>query len=97
MLPIIRQLHDADGDAARARVLLAMPDVLILKYARTLAEACEKSRFHGGAEFVLRRVTAMRATRTAEGLLPAHLADDFEQFRAAFAAFARGESGGGGR
>lgn len=90
MLPIIRQMHNADGDAARARVLLAMPDVLVLKYAGTLAKACEKARFHGGAEFILRRVTAMRATRTAEGLLPAHIADDFEQFRAAFVAFANG-------
>jgi hypothetical protein len=90
MLPIIRQLHDAEGDRARARLLLAMPDVVVLKYAKTIALACETARFQGGSEFVLRRVTAMRATRTAEGLLPAHIADDFELFRTAFAAFAHG-------
>ena len=91
MLPIIRQLHDADGDQARATVLLAMPDTVLLKYAATAVEACRRAQFEGGAEFVLRRVTAMRAVRGRDGLLPRHIAEEFDEFRNAFAAFANGE------
>lgn len=91
MLPIIRQLHDADGDQARAIVLLAMPDTVLLKYASTVAETCKRAQFEGGAEYVLRRVVAMRAVRGRDGLLPRHIAEEFEEFRNAFAAFANGE------
>lgn len=91
MIPIIRQLHDADGDRARARVLLAMPDSVMLKFAGTVAEACRRAGFEGGSEYVIRRVALMLATRDREGSIPAPLADDFETFRIAFAAFANGE------
>jgi hypothetical protein len=90
MLPIIRQLHDADGDRARAKVLLAMPDTIILKQAGTVGTACLKAGFQAGAEYVLRRVALMRAVRGADGLLPPPLATDFDEFRGAFAAFANG-------
>lgn len=90
MTPLIRQLHDADGDRARARILLAMPDTLTLKYAAVLVAACERARFAGGGEFVRRRLAIMRAVRDDDGLLPAHIAEDFEGFRRAFAAFAKG-------
>lgn len=90
MIPIIRQLHDADGDRERARVLLSMPDTILLRYAGTLGDACRRAGFQAGEEYVLRRVVAMRAARGADGLLPPPLARDFDDFRAAFAAFARG-------
>ncbi len=90
MIPIVRQLHDADGDQARARVLLWMSDAILLKYAGTIGDACQRAQFDLGAEYVLRRVVIMRATRGADGLLPAPIAEDFEEFRAAFASFARG-------
>lgn len=90
MIPIIRQLHDADGDRARARVLLSMPDAILLKYAGTIGEACERVEFAAGAEYVLRRVVIMKATRDADGLLPAPIAADFTTFRVAFASFAQG-------
>lgn len=92
MIPIIRQLHDADGDQARARVLLAMSDAILLKYAGTIGEACERVQFAPGAEYVLRRVTVMKAVRDADGLLPAPIAADFTTFRMAFATFSRGGS-----
>lgn len=91
MLPIIRQLHTADGDQERAIVLLAMPDTVLLKYASTVAEACKRAQFEGGAEYVLRRVVAMRAVRGRDGLLPRHIAEEFEDFRKAFVSFANGE------
>lgn len=89
MIPLIRQLHDADGDAARARVLLAMPDTIILKHAGTIGTACLKAGFQAGAEYILRRVTLMKAVRNGEGLLPDPIAADFDAFRVAFAAFAK--------
>lgn len=94
MIPIIRQLHDADGDQARARVLLSMSDAILLKYAGTIGAACQRAQFEPGAEYVLRRVVAMRATRGADGLLPAPIALDFEEFRMAFASFAQGGGNG---
>lgn len=92
MIPIIRQLHDADGDQARARVLLAMPDTVLLKYAAAIGEACRRAGFEAGCEFVLRRVTLMRATRGKDGLIPPPLDDDFSDFRSAFATFANGRA-----
>lgn len=91
MIPIIRQLHDADGDRERARVLLAMADTILLKYACTLGDACRRAGFHAGGEYILRRVALMRATRDREGLIPALLAAEFSDYRRAFAAFANGE------
>jgi hypothetical protein len=40
---------------------------------------------------VLRRVTLMRAVRSRDGLLPKPLADDFDEYRTALAAFANSE------
>lgn len=92
MTPIIRQLHCADGDQARARVLLTMPDTILLKYAGTIGDACRRAGFEAGCEYVLRRVTRMRAVRGKDGLLPPVLADDFSDFRQAFATFANGRA-----
>ncbi len=43
MIPIIRQLHEADGDQARARVLLAMSDTILLKYVGVVFDACQRA------------------------------------------------------
>mgnify|MGYP001119047857 CR=1 FL=1 len=92
MIPIIRQLHDADGDQARARVLLAMPDTILLKFAGEIGNTCQRSGFEPGCQYVLRRVTLMRATRGKDGLIPPPLSDDFDDFRQAFATFANGRA-----
>ena len=92
MIPIIRQLHDADGDQARARLLLAMSDVILLKYAGVVGDACRRAGFEAGCEYLLRRVTLMRATRGKDGLVPSPLASDFDDFRQAFATFANGRA-----
>lgn len=92
MIPIIRQLHDADGDQARARVLLTMPDTIMLKFAGEVGEACRRAGFEAGCQYVLRRVTLMRAVRGKDGLLPPPLDADFQEFRQAFATFANGRA-----
>lgn len=91
MLPIIRQLHNAEGNRQRARVLLAMPDTVILKYSGTISSACRKAGFQAGEEYVLRRVVIMRAVRGADGRLPRPVEAEFEEFREAMAAFASAE------
>jgi len=91
MTPLIRQLHDADGDRARAGILLAMPDTLVLKYSAVLADACARAQFSAGADFVGLRIGAMRAVRGDDGNLPPHIAEDLDNFRRALAAFAAGE------
>ena len=95
MLPLIRQLHDADGDRARARLLLAMPDTMLLKFAGTVDGACRRAGFDAGCQYVHFRIGIMRAVRGADGLPPAEMLQDFETFRAAFARFANGEGGHG--
>lgn len=92
MIPILRQLHDADGDQARALLLLAMPDTILLKYAGAIGDACRRAGFEAGCEYALRRVTLMRATRGKDGLIPPPLADEFGDFRTVFATFANGRA-----
>lgn len=88
MLPIIRQMHDADGDRERAKILLACPDLILLKFAGVLDEACQRARFAQGSEYLLSRIATMRAVRGADGLLPADRAADFDAIREKFARFA---------
>lgn len=74
MLPIVRQMHEADGDAARAAILLALPDLVLAKHAEVFAAACRRARFDGGEEFVFVRAAALRAVRDRMGNLPAETA-----------------------
>lgn len=91
MIPIIRQLHDADGDRERASVLLSMPDKILLKYSGTISQACLRAGFQAGAEFVVRRAVLMGAVRDRRGHIPQPLANEFDTFREALADFATGE------
>ncbi|TPM92709.1 hypothetical protein [Mesorhizobium sp. B2-1-3A] len=93
MLPMLRQLHDADGDIARADVLLRMPDSILLKYHGVILESCRRARFEAGQQFVDLRTALMLAVRDSQGLPPADLADLAERMRAGLAAFAGGQHG----
>lgn len=90
MIPIIRQMHDADGARARADILLRCPDAILLKHAQVFRDACQRSGFEAGSLFVDSRVALMCATRNAAGGLPGGLAMEAEAMRAEFAAFAAG-------
>lgn len=92
-LPIIQQLIDADGDRARADLLLRMPDSVVYHYADDVGDVCRQTRFDVGLQYVECRRALMLATRGADGLLPAAAVAAFEDFRLALFAFA----GGGGR
>ena len=95
MLPILRQLLDADGDAVRAGVLLRLPDTILLKYRPAIEKACQRARFDAGLAFLDVRLAALRAVRGADGRLPPDYAADLERMLDAFAA--AGQSAVGSR
>lgn len=94
MLPILRQLHDADGDRVRAGVLLRMPDSVMLKYHDVIDAACRRAGFEPGSKFLAVRVSLSLAVRSDAGLPPAELAIMAEEFRLGMAEFAAGASHG---
>lgn len=94
MLPILRQLHDADGDRARADVLLRMPDSILLKFHGVILDACRRAGFAAGEQFVDLRASLMLAVRDDHGLPPPGLADAADAFRRGLAEFAAGVAHG---
>lgn len=88
MLPILRQLHDADGDRARADTLLRMPDSVMLKYHQVIDDAFRRAGFEAGSNFLALRVSLALAVRDGAGLPPPDLAASAELFRVGLAEFA---------
>lgn len=86
MVPIIRQMHEAETDAVRARLLLNLPDGVLAKYAGVFASACRRARFDAGEEYVALRVAAFAAVRDDCGNLPRLLALSLRDARAAMIA-----------
>ncbi|BAB54377.1 hypothetical protein [Mesorhizobium japonicum] len=92
MLPILRQLHDADGDRARADILLRMPDAVVMTFHPVIDAACHRAGFEAGANFLAVRVSLSLAVRDGKGQPPAELAIVAEQFRIGMAEFSAGAS-----
>lgn len=88
MLPILRQLHDAEGDRARADTLLRMPDAVMLKYHEVVLAACRRGRFEVGMAFVELRVSICLAVRDEHGRAPSDLAKTLDHYRDVLAEFA---------
>lgn len=84
MIPVLRIFIDAYGDRARARILLVVPDAVLLKYRSQFEAACRRAGFQIGIDFIACRRAAFHATRRADGVL-AH--EPFETMRAALAEF----------
>lgn len=84
MLPILRQMHDAETDQERARLLLQCPDAILLKYRDAFEAACQRARFDAGIVFIAWRRATWHAVRLPDGNLPA----DDQRVLAVFAAFA---------
>ncbi|QKC83253.1 hypothetical protein [Mesorhizobium sp. NZP2077] len=90
MLPILRQLHEADGDRSRADTLLRMPDSVMLKYQMVIEGACRRAGFEAGRNYLALRVSLSLAVRDADGLPPTELSITWEQYRRALVEFAAG-------
>lgn len=89
LLPIIRDMHDAEDDRARARVLLTVSDAVLMKYRPVFEAACRRAQFDLGVAFIDVRRAAFHAVRAPDGQ---HKKALFEEARAEFSAFANGES-----
>lgn len=87
MLPIIRQMHGAPDDRARALILLQLPDAVLAKYRDAFAGACRRAAFAAGLEYLERRCARWRAVRGPDGLVHD---GEFDRLRESLAAFARG-------
>ena len=85
MLPIIRQMHDAETDAARARILLIVPDAVLRRYREVFEAACKRAGFDLGVAFIEIRRAEWHAVRGADGR---HSNPLFADVRAAVAEFA---------
>lgn len=85
MLPIIRQMLEADDDQVRARILLRVPDAVLGKFRPVFEQACRRTSFDLGLAFIDIRRAEWNATRGPDGQLTNPL---FAEVRAAFAEFA---------
>lgn len=89
MLPILRQMHDAETDQERARLLLQCPDAILMKYRDAFIAACRRAQFDAGVGFIHWRRAVWHAVRLPDGTL----SDEYDEIRIKFAAFAA--DGGG--
>lgn len=94
MLPVIRQMLDAENDRERAQILLIVPDAVLMKYRPVFEAACRRARFDAGLTFIDWRRAGWHAVRDANGLVAVA---GFDRARVEFAAFANrpGDAGGG--
>ncbi|TPI39297.1 hypothetical protein FJW07_14040 [Mesorhizobium sp. B3-1-9] len=90
MLPMLRQLYNADGNQARADILLRIPDSVLLKYRGSIVEACRRASFEVGLAFVDMRTSALLAVRDATGQVPPERAAMVERYRRALVGFVNG-------
>lgn len=80
MMPVIRQMLDADGDAVRAGILLSAPVAVLLRYRAQFEDACRRGRFDEGSEYLALLRVAQDSVRV-DGLLPSPLAATLERAR----------------
>ncbi|MDR7220338.1 hypothetical protein [Aminobacter aminovorans] len=85
MLPIIRQMLDADSDQVRARILLAVSDAVLMRHRELFEQACQRAGFEVGKMLIDVRRAEWHAVRGADGNIDK---PHFAAFRAAVAEFA---------
>lgn len=90
MLPMLRQMLDADGDAARAGILLSAPTRILLRWRVEFDKSCRKARFDEGADYLALLDASADATRV-DGLLPPPLAMPLASARMRLVGIARGD------
>ncbi|MCV0352807.1 MAG: hypothetical protein K5863_22250 [Nitratireductor sp.] len=90
MLPILRQMHDAEDNRALALLLLAAPDMILSKYQGVIHSICRKRQFEPGEAYLELRLNAMRSVRDGQGRLKPAVAHALAEFGAQLGAFADG-------
>lgn len=89
-LPIVDQLREAPDNAARASILLKVPDAIVWQYCARLLAPCLEAGFRLGVSYILQRQCAGFAVRTPAGHLPDELQGQLETYRAAMFRVSRG-------
>ena len=81
LLPVVSQLLDATDHSARARILLRLPDAILLTGSPELGRACSAAGFELGAQYIANQVIALHAVRTPKGDLPDHVVQTMQIWR----------------
>lgn len=89
MLPMLRQMLDADGDGERATILLSAPTRILLRWRVEFDKCCRKAQFEEGADYLALLDAAADATRQ-DGLLPEPLRVAMGAARLRLVAIAKG-------
>jgi len=74
-------IRTAASAEERARILLRVPDAIMLQMADELQRACDETQFALGRAFVDVRVATLSAMRQPDGELPAARAEESTFYR----------------
>ncbi len=88
MMPVIREFIDAPDAAARARILLACPDMIVARYRDTLLHLSENRNFEEGVTFLIAHRAAAHGVRGLRGELSAETQGQLDEARRVLAALA---------
>lgn len=86
LFPPAEQIITASDDAARAAILLRLPDAIAFSHSEVLSDACIEAGFTDGLIFISFRAAAFSATRRIDGRLPVNVAASLDSARAALIA-----------
>lgn len=94
--PIVAMIEEADGQAARAVLVLRTPDAVLLGHGPAIQDACLAAGFGLGAQYVAVRIALLSAVRDRQGLIPAEYERNAETWRRGLVAFAAQAEGAHG-
>jgi hypothetical protein len=95
LLPIIEELADAPGHAARARWLMAAPHSVLLRDQVDIRRLLTAAGFHEGLAYFEADIAALCAVRGRDGLAPETVRLTREYARIGVQVIARGGAGEG--
>jgi len=78
---VVDELRGAGTAEERARIVLRLPDELVLQMAVPLLDACRQTQFGLGVAYLTVRIAALCTVRDASGNLPAVDAAHIDRYR----------------
>lgn len=88
LFPPAEQIIAMPTDAARARLILRLPDAIVHDQLGALMSACTEAGFALGAAYLTARAASFSATRRIDGTLPRGIAAQVDEFRHALVVLA---------
>lgn len=89
LFPPAAHLLNAEDDKARCRIVLQLPDALVVSHGLHMERACREAGFALGTQFLAVRQAALSARRDTNGALPKALSEQLAFWRQFMAAQAR--------